>query len=277
MDRTPENPPNPPSPSDPRVSPALASSNSDPLRGPDTRQRALRELQAAAERSKRKNVAFAQRFIRDVDNHAGTTPLARLIQGGRGGSVRLPLYLLLTMIASQPPFDIRNPRNHHALARVLDLSPDNGPRRVRDNLRWLHKHKFIELKPRPGTHPAIQLLDPLDPSRPLPNPRANRPYVTIPISFWSKAWIIDLPPVAIAVLFALRELLGGVEPTFMFSDRRESYHLSHDTWTRGVAELKEREILNVHRVPEGGDFGHWRLRDVYELKIERFDQVFSGE
>jgi hypothetical protein len=36
-------------------------------------------------------------------------PLARLIQGGRGGGTRLPLYLLLTMIATRKPFDIRKP------------------------------------------------------------------------------------------------------------------------------------------------------------------------
>ena len=136
-------------------------------------QAAARELLAnAAERSKRGNVAYAPEFIRTMNRvpnqPISTPPLARLIQGGRGGEVRLKLYLLLTMMATQSPFDIRNPPTPRTLARTLALPPTGGPRRINDNLRWLEDHHFIERTKRPGQTAAIQLLDPQGTARPVP-------------------------------------------------------------------------------------------------------------
>jgi hypothetical protein len=75
--------------------------------------------------------------------------------------------------------------------------------------------------------------------------------VSIPLGFWSKGWLLELSPVAIAVLFTLRERLGGYEqPQYLLPDRRESYGLSHDTWTRGSRELEEDELLTVGTITE---------------------------
>lgn len=58
--------------------------------------------------------------------------------------------------------------------------------------------------------------------------------------------------VAIAVMFALREFLGGSQVLrYMLRDRRASYELSHDTWTRAaknssaLACLPSREPLRA--------------------------------
>jgi hypothetical protein len=199
-----------------------------------------------------------------------TPPLARLIQGGRGGEARLKLYLLFTMIATRRPFDIRNPPTPLTLARTLDLAPATGPRRITSNIKWLADHRFIELTKRPGQTSSIQLLDPQGSGSPLSDPHGQRPYVNIPIEFWKYGWLLELSPVAIAVMFSLREHLGGYKaPRYLLRERRESYGLSHDTWTRGRHELEDAGLLAVNRVPQGGEYAYNRLRNSYWLNIER--------
>jgi hypothetical protein len=243
----------------------------------ESRANATALLARAAERSKRGNVAYSRTFVRVLnvppDMVPPVPPLARLIQGGRGGEARLKLYLLLTMMATRYPYDIRNPRNPQTLALTLDLPPATGPRRITSNMKWLSDHDFIRLTKRPGLTPAIQLLDPYGSGYSLENPRSNRPWMTIPIGFWSRGWLLQLSPVAIAVLFSLREHLGGYEtPRYMLRDRRESYHLSHDTWTRGSLELEDNGLLTVTRRLHGQDqYADMRLRNNYWLNIDRLD------
>jgi hypothetical protein len=197
-----------------------------------------------------------------------TPPLAQLIQGGRGGGTRLPLYLLFTMIATRSPFDIRNPPTAITLARTLDLPADTGPRRITSNMKWLANNRFIELNRRPGLTPSIQLLDPHGSGRPMSDTRSGR-YISFPIGFWRHGWLLHLSPVAIAVLFALREFLGGSKVSrYMLQDRRASYKLSHDTWTRGRHELERAGLLSVRRVPQGDEYVYTRLRNSYWLDAE---------
>ena len=235
----------------------------------ESRAEAIRLLGLAADKSHRSSVAYTPGFVRSPagvpDVVPAAPPLARLIQGGRGGGTRLRLYLLLTMIATRSPFDIRNPPKAMTLARTLDLPPGTGPRRITSNMKWLAGHRYIELTRRPGQTPSIQLLDPLG-SGPISDPRRTR-YVSFPIGFWSHGWLLHLSPVAIAVLFALRELLGGSKvPRYMLQDRRASYQLSHDTWTRGRHELENAGLLTVKRVPQGDEYVYTRLRNSYWLE-----------
>jgi hypothetical protein len=237
----------------------------------ESRAEAIRLLDRATDRSHRSNVAYPPWFVRSLiavpDVLQDTPPLARLIQGGRGGGTRLRLYLLLTMIATSEPFDIRNPPTAMTLARTLDLPPDTGPRRITSNMKWLAANRFIELTKRPGLTPSIQLLDPRSIGKPMSDPRRGGRYVTFPIGFWSHGWLLHLSPVAIAVMFALREHLGGKPNVarYMLRDRRDSYELSHDTWTRGTRELEDAGLLTVKRVPQGDEYFYTRLRNAYQL------------
>jgi hypothetical protein len=235
----------------------------------------------AAERSRRSSVAYSPEFMRSLIVVSGipptTPPLARLIQGGRAGMARLKLYLLLTMTATRYPFDIRNPPTAVTLARTLDLAPDTGARRITSNMKWLADNRFIELTKRPGQTSSIQLLDPQGSGTPLSDPRSRRPYVSFPTGFWHYGGLLHLSPVAIAVLFVLRRHLGGSEvPRYMLRDRRDSYGLSHDTWTRGRCELEDASLLTVKRVPQGDEYVYDRLRNSYWLEMERLHIPRSG-
>ena len=243
----------------------------------ESRGNAITLLDRAVQRSHRVHyVPYSRTFVRSLpplpDYIPPTPPLARLIQGGRGGEVRLRLYLLLTLIATRHPYDIRNPQTPATLARTLDLASATGPRRITSNMKWMADHKFIALTKRPGKIPAIQLLNPHGTGDLLSNPRIPRPYVSIPLGFWSKGWLLQLSPVAIAVLFSLRERLGGYKrPQYLLPDRRESYGLSHTTWTLGSRELEDNGLLTVSTIIQGEEFTYTRRRKSYWLNIDLLD------
>src|SRR4051794_9968663 len=124
------------------------------------RMAGVEALQGVVQRSKRASVvAMHSSFVRGIDG-ADRPPLAQLIQGGRGGEVRLKLFLCMTLIATCAPHAINDPFTPMYWARLLALDPTHGPRRVSVALKWLHDHHFIYLEPRKGNLPRIWLLDP---------------------------------------------------------------------------------------------------------------------
>jgi hypothetical protein len=243
----------------------------------ESRANAITLLARATERSHRvRFVPYPRAFVRSLvvlpDAIPPTPPLARLIQGGQGGEVRLKLYLLFTLMATRQPFDIRNPPTPSTFARTLDLAPTTGARRITSNMNWLADHHFIALTKRPGLTSSIQLLDPQGNGAPMGDPRSPMPYVSIPLGFWSRGWLLHLSPVAVAVLFSLSEHLGGYKmPRYMLPDRRESYRLSHDTWTRGSRELEDNGLLTVSTITQGEEYVYTRRRNNYWLNVDLLD------
>jgi hypothetical protein len=78
--------------------------------------------------------------------------------------------------------------------------------------------------------------------------------------------------IAIAVLFALRERLGGyAQSQYLLPDRRESYGLSHDTWTRGSRELEDNGLLTVSTITQGEEYAYTRRRRNYWLNMALLD------
>ena len=57
----------------------------------------------------------------------------------------------------------------------------------------------------------------------------------------------------------------------MLRDRRASYGLSHDSWTRGRHELEAAGLLTVKRVPQGDEYDYTRLRNSYWLETGPLD------
>lgn len=104
-------------------------------------------------------------------------------------------------------------------------------------------------------------------SNPLPS-SATLP----PVEFWTRGWLLQLSPTATALLFALREALGRhSEPQYIHTAKRQRYGLSSDTWTKSRKELEAQGLLSVKREPQGDFYDFTRLRNAYELNLERLD------
>ncbi|MFD7940761.1 hypothetical protein ACFV4T_40725 [Streptomyces sp. NPDC059755] len=154
---------------------------------------------------------------------------------------------------------------------MLALPPDTGPRRVNSNLKWLNDNGFIKLEPRRGNTPSIKLISTEDPDGPYVRASEQGRYVGMPMEFWSQGWIVHLSATGIALLFVLLEALGGyTEPRYIPSERRSSYGLSHNTWTKARKELEHNGFLLVKRTPQGSDFDYQRLRNSYWVDEDRF-------
>jgi len=236
---------------------------------PEARDEALDLLQAVVRKSGRKQqVPFGKSFLRTSDQ---TTPrLARLIQGGRGGEVRLKLYLTITMMATGYPHDLQRPPPPNRWAQLLALTSPTASRRVSSNLRWLHSNKFIELTPRQGHPPLITLLDPAGSGGPYARPLVSQRYISLPLELWSQGWILELSATALALLMVIRDVQQGKSlPRYASRQDRDAYHLSPDTWTRASKELAGHELLEIRRVPQGGEFDYERMRNLYRVNTDR--------
>ena len=234
---------------------------------------ARRLLSWVVNTSKRRVVPVAIEFIRREDRLP--PPLAKLLRGGRGGDVRLKLYLSMNLLAVRDPFDVR-PLPARVWAEMLELpNPEtNGARRVNEALTSLEHHKLISIEDRrPGRPPRVYLLSHAGDGEKYSRPR--RTWVNLPVAFWQNGWIVKLSGRAIALFLILSELKGGrdtAEGVWVRPDRaRSHYALSEDTWTRGVKELKEVELVTVTREKHGQRWDFVRLRNKYRVNAARFD------
>jgi hypothetical protein len=238
-------------------------------------ERAQELLSAAVEKAKRSgNVQFPLSFVLAPEGETHT-PLSRLIQGGRGGEVRLRLYLTIAMMATKRPYDINLVPNPSRWAELLALPPDTGPRRVSSNLKWLadDDHPYIALERRPGRPAKIQLLDPgLSGARyvrPAEQAGVSR-YLGVPFELWRNRWILSLSATGLALLLVLIEHQGGYgkQGRYVMRQRRERYGLSPDTWTLARKELENHNLLTVGRTPQGTEFDYRRMRNTYWVDLE---------
>jgi hypothetical protein len=204
------------------------------------------------------------RMLRDGDSD----------RGGRGGAVRLKLYLCLNLLAAHPPYDIRSvPARAWATALALPDPERNGARRVNDAIDWLNEAKAIGLRRHRGSAPTLTLLDPAGGGG---RYRRSSPYVRVPLGFWREQWITRLSGSAVALLIVLLDLQGGKkskrDAPWLTTRQRDRYGLSDDTWTRASKELAKNGLLEIGRVSQGRDFDYRRMRNTYWIDHGRLDQ-----
>jgi hypothetical protein len=235
-----------------------------------------RLLGRLADRSKRKSgIQLPVGFIRTEDPKL-PPPLTRMLRGGRGGAVRLKLYLCMSLVASRSPYDIRSiPSRAWAETLALPEPSTLGARRVADAIKWLGDEKMIAVARRQGAAPTVTLLDPLGTG--LKYSRPAKQWVTVPLGFWRQQWITALSGSAVALLIILLDLQGGrksaAQAPSLSTDQRLRYSLSDDTWTRATSELVSHDLLDVRRVAHGRDFDWKRMRNTYWIRKGRLDQL----
>ena len=182
------------------------------------------------------------------------------MRGGRGGEVRLKLYLTMSLLAVRAPFDIPSvPAGSWAEALGLDDPGRNGARRVSDAIDWLAQNKFMVAEQRQGTPGAVRLLSQNGLGGPYVRPTPAGRYVPLGLGLWYDGWIVRLSGTGLALLIVLLDLQGGRAQPQWVSPARRRYDLSPDTWTKGLKELKKLELVTVSRRIQGDFFDYRRM------------------
>ncbi len=238
-------------------------------------ERALRLASSAGNRVYARPAPIREGFVRA---HSETRPpLSRIMTGGgRGGEVRLKLYLSMLWIAAAPPYETTFPSR--GWAELLGLwDPETaGARRVADALVWLASERLVRTQPMQGKPSVVYLLD--DAGRGIaykPPGVVHERYLKLPPSFWMQGWHVVLSAAAIALLLVLRDQ-QSLEPNKSIwvspSRARELYMLSPDTWTKGTHELQDHGLVSIAHIPVSADaFGWRRVRNTYRFEMQRLD------
>jgi len=207
-------------------------------------------------------VPLAPAFLKSTD--PGASPaLAKLLGAGRGGEVRLKLFLTFALRASRgrPILTARRPPG---LARMLALPSGTGPRRVADAMRWLRNNGFIQVQPRVGQAGEITLLDGEDPPSELRGRDGHGHYVSVPIELWTSGHILEMKAREVAVFIAILDVTSNpLHEGSLTGYRKAQYGISDDTWTRALKELRERNLVNYRTEIDEGDDRMPRKRQVY--------------
>jgi hypothetical protein len=247
---------------------------------------ALRLAEMAAKRVKHRATQVRRGFIQRARDAQDTPPLARAIRGGRGGEVRLKVYLAILWIGSGGDHDVQFPASSFARLLALEEPYGNGARRVNDALKWLARERLIKLAHRPGREPIATLLSDDGSGEPYVVPgsavrsaggavRTSNIYLRLPATFWTNGWAAHLSASAIAMLLVLMDRAQSkaaddiwISPHTLASN----YVFSDDTRSRGIAELEATGLVLVSRRPVSEDFGHRRVRNAYSINPAMLDK-----
>lgn len=255
------------------------------LAPPEPSEHALRLASTLSQQLGKRAAKIRFDFIRQ---ESGALPsLASVLRGGRGGEVRLKLLLSLLWVAGGGTDDRHKTRAYpaRAWAGLLDL-PDpevNGQRRIRDAISWLEDEGYVTSFREPGRPMVLQLrLEDgsgqayIDPAGAASRKKKRGKtltgsdlYIGLPANFWTDGWLVTLSGRAIAMLLAVAHLTFTERDEWAWispSRARKLYGLSEDTWTRGIAELRAREIIRIRKKPVGeDDFDFRRVRNTYNF------------
>jgi hypothetical protein len=240
---------------------------------------------AAASRHARATAQVRRGFVRRVEPQDGQVPpLARMLRGGRGGHVRVKLFLTLIWMQRDLEQAVPVAFPAQSFARLFDLpNPETaGVRRIQDAQAWLARNRFISIEPQRGLPNRVYPLSELGtgqtyvPAGRVAQELAGTPeaaphlYLQVPRGFWINGYMAALSGAAVAMYLVLLDQLGigDARNKVWFSPRIASnlYDLSQDTRTKGLRELQNYGIIKVTRRPvEPMDFHIERMRNVYTL------------
>jgi len=207
----------------------------------------------------------------------GPSTLARLLRGGRGGAVRIKLYLSKVLLAGSMHNHPVHGRNTifnvsgatWARALALPDPPKAGARRVADAQNQLASMGLIELQRQPSQPPITKLLHPTGSGAAWVEP--GTPYIRIPLEVWSNRWIWHLSAKELAVYVAILDLCAGngVDgtggPQALSGTHLRRYGISEDTWRIASASLEMMSLIHTDIAVVGADLATSRRRKRYQL------------
>ncbi len=226
----------------------------------------------------------------------GRSPLSRLLStganggGGRGGDVRLKLYISLLWVAAKSPYTVTRPARAWAALLGLEDHEVKGARRIQKAISDLAELGFVSVLDRPGRASQVTVLDETGSRAAYSSPAdaysalaaANAPrselevqkYVKLPSRFWTDGLIVDLSAAGVAMLLILLTAAAGKKTAWVApSVFAEKYGLSGATQTKGLDELRKARLISSKSKPvsEQGVYfiGEKRFRKVHTIRLEK--------
>jgi hypothetical protein len=226
-------------------------------------------------------------FIARADPDGPAPPLARMLRGGRGGEVRLKLYLAFLWFQTDGSRPVPLSYPSQVWAELIGLEGDTGTRRVNEAQHWLEQHQFVSIEAVPGHANRVTVLDETGTGAGYTPPgyAANRlretaagldhMYVQLPRELWTSGCMSVITGAGLAFLLILLYRYGPGKipepaPPVWFSPKvfRDYYALSEDTRSKGMKDLRDLGLITVRRVPVNpDDFDLERIRNTYTLNL----------
>lgn len=252
-------------------------------------------LQAAenASRYGRNRAQLRYSFVQRAHPDDPPPPLARMLRGGRGGQVRLKLFLSYLWMQKEDTAQGLTFANR-AWATLLDLRDPAtaGARRIGDAQAWLEENQFIEIVSQMGRPNQVVVLDESGTGEPYVAPGAAarkeaaetafgaliHRYVQIPRAFWTSGYLTVLSGAGVAMFLALLCERGPAsnDEALWFSpkDAERRFALSEDTRSKGLRELADAGLVRTKRRPinpTGFEVVH--VRNVHYLDLDRLNET----
>ena len=271
------------------MAPAQATSpDPDPAEQPTP---AALQRAAQASRRARNKAQIRLSFIRRSEPGAEAAPLARLLRGGRGGSVRLKLLLTYLWMQTDGFRAVPLAYPSQVWAELLDLSPaqEAGARRINEAQRWLERHRFITVESDPGHANKVTVLEETGTGAAYtpPGNAAHRLkgsdkgyehlYTQIPSELWTQGYMALLSGAGLAFFLILLDQhafnppqFAALMPTWISPKALADYYaISDDTRGKGMTDLQDLGLITISRQAiNPGDFDIPRIRNAYTLHLD---------
>jgi len=246
--------------------------------------------------SKRRDAGAPVRNYFVADDREGVKPpMAQLLSastaggGGRGGQLRLKLYLSLLWVCAAAPYEVIRPGRAWAGLLGLDDPETRGARRVQEAMRDLQERGLVRILDRGGHASAVTVLSDFGTGQPYSSPSetynqlkmgganavtlAQHRYFRVPSTLWTTGLISRLTGPGLAMLLVLRCEQQGKDgsPVWFSPDRALTrFGLAESTRRQGLEQLRAEDLVTTvtRRLSESGDFiDVYRRRKVHTLTL----------
>ena len=258
----------------------------------DDQERLERAAKASANLARRlsrggrdlRNCPIRTEFLRRRNERHAAPPMMAMLGsgGGRGGDVRLKLYLSLLWASPGGQHDTDFVATDWAQLLGLPRYSTKGKRRVYEALSWLASHRFIEKQERPGLPSIVTVLHESGSGVAYTKPsattaRGGEPtYRRLQSAWWTNAWLAALSGRALAFwLVLMDESNNGTKVDDVWlseSQTAEKYAISPYLRQRAMRELKHFGLITTRRELTREAFDVMSSRTRIKIHIEGLEQ-----
>lgn len=218
-------------------------------------------------------------FIRRSSAQEPIPPMMRMLGsgGGRGGDVRLKLYL--SLLWASPGGEHDTEFEAYSWARLFGLPEParNGKRRILAALAWLDENKFVSKDRRPGKTTVVTVLHESGSGTVYSKPGARRlsggepVYRKLGSSYWTNGWSAAMTGRALAFWLVIMDETrsGEKEGTVWLSESQteDKYAISPYLRQAALRELQSVGLIDTRRK---------YVREAFSVKSSRTEMRILG-